>query len=187
MASAASPEPRAIARAVLLRAAPLLIAGLVITFTADHSPRLGLLALGLLGAALGAAVGLPALGLPRDEPLRGLHAMLAGLALVTGALALLRLDAGLPFLLVIAGGWAVLSGAVELVWGIRHRTHHPFARDAIVVGGATLVLAVVLAIVADSISAVGFLGAYAILVGVFLVIAALSLTRGASQKEHSPS
>ena len=187
MASAASPESRALGRAVLLRAAPLLVAGLVITFTADHSARLGLLALGLLGAALAATLGFPALGLPRDEPLRGLHATLAGLALATGAVALLRLDAGLPFLLVIASGWAVLSGAVELVWGIRHRTRHAVARDAIVVGGATLALAVVLASVADSISAVGFLGAYAIVVGVFLVIAALSLTWGASQKEHSPS
>lgn len=187
MAQAAPAAQRALALAVALRALPLVVAGLVITFTPDHSARVGLLALGVLAIALALLLGIPALRLPRTEPLRTLHGPLAIIAGLTGVIALLRVEAGLPFLLVIASGWAALSGAVELVWGIRHRGRHPLARDALVVGGATLALAVVYAIVSDPISAVGFLGGYAVVVGVFLVIAALSLAWGTSQKEHSPS
>jgi hypothetical protein len=185
MAQSAPTTARALALAVILRALPLLAAGLVITFTADHSARIGLLVLGILTGALAVSLGIPAVRLTKTEPLRALHGMLALIALLTSLLALSRLDGGLPFLLVIVSGWAVLSGAGELVWGIRHRRRHPLARDAMVVGTATLALAVIYAIVADPVSAVGFLGAYAVIVAVFLTIAALSLLWGPSPKEHT--
>jgi hypothetical protein len=183
MATADRPGSRAPRSAVIARAFPLLVTGLVITFSADHSAQRGLLALGLMTAALAAVLGFSALLLLTGDALRGLHATLGVIALGASALALLRWESELAFLLVIAGGWAALSGAAELVWGIRHRGRHEFSRDALVVGGGTLALAVVLTIVADPVSAVGFIGAYAIVVGVFLVIAALSLTQGVSQKE----
>jgi uncharacterized membrane protein HdeD (DUF308 family) len=174
---------RAPSGAVLARALPLLITGLAITFSADHSAQRGLLALGLLTAALAAVLGFFALRMAKGDALRGLHTTLGLIALVTSVVALLRWESELAFLLVIAGGWAVLSGAAELVWGIRYRRRHEFSRDARIVGGGTLLLAVVLALVADPVSAVGFLGAYSVVVGVFLVIAALSFTRNVSQKE----
>ncbi|MDO9589875.1 MAG: hypothetical protein Q7J04_01885, partial [Microcella sp.] len=93
----------------------------------------------------------------------------------------------LPVLLLLIGGYAVLAGALELVWGIRHRDRSPFARDGIVVGIGTLALAVVLALVADPVSAVGFFGAYTVMLGVFLIIAGLSLRWSASPQEPSPS
>ncbi len=187
MATIDHTAPRALTRATLLRAAPLLVVGLVLTFTADHSARTGLLALGALGAVSAMVLGGSALRLPAGEALRSLHAGLAVIAGITGLVSLARSDAGLPFLLLVVSGYAVLSGAWELVWGIRRRGAHAFARDAVVVGTGTLALAVIVAVIDEPVAVVGFLGAYAIVVGVFLVIAALSLTGGASQKEHSPS
>lgn len=182
------PTGRAALRApVLVRALPALGVGLGITFTADHSSRLGLLALGILGLASALALIVGALRLPRGEALRDLHLGLGVVYAIAGAVALLLPGTRLSFLLLVLAGWSVISGALELVWGIRRRTDHPFGRDALIVGGGTLALAVVLGLTSDPVSAVGFLGAYAVVVGVFLVIAALSLTRGPSQKEQHAS
>lgn len=164
--------------APVLRAVPAIAVGLVITFTADHSVVLGLVMLAVFG--LGSALALIAsrLRLEKTEPLRGLHLGLALVAGVVGALAAvaaLALTGSLAVLLLLAGGYAVLAGALELVWGIRHRDRSASARDAIVIGTGTLALAVVLALVADPVSAVGFFGAYAIMLGIFLIIAGLSL------------
>jgi ABC-type dipeptide/oligopeptide/nickel transport system permease subunit len=49
------------------------------------------------------------------------------------------------------------------------------------------VLAVVLAFVGDPVSAVGFFGAYAVVLGVFLVIAGLSARWSTQLKEHTAS
>lgn len=187
MANALPAAPPALWAATIMRAAPPIVVGAAITFTADHSARLGLTALGLLGIVSAVVLGGTALRLGRAEPLRALHAGLALIALATGSLSLVSIDAGLPFLLLLGGGYAALSGAWELVWGIRRRGHHVFARDAVIIGAATLALAVIFAFVDDPVTAVGVLGAYGIVVGVFLVIAGLSLKWGASQKEPSPS
>jgi len=94
---------------------------------------------------------------------------------------------GLALLLLLVGGYAVLAGALELVWGIRHRDRSPLARDAVVIGIGTLALAVVLALVGDPVSAVGFFGAWAVMLGVFLLIAGFSLTSTTPAKESSDS
>ena len=191
----------ALRTALVLRALPLLGVGLGITFTADHSSRLGLLALSILGLASAVALAAGALRLPRGEALRDLHLGLAVINGIAGALALVLPGTRLSFLLLVLGAWSVIAGALELVWGLRHRraasaagaspAGHPIARDALVVGAGTLALALVLALTSDPVSAVGFLGAYAAVVGVFLVIAALSVPRGTAtgtpQKEQSPS
>lgn len=191
----------ALRTALVLRALPLLGVGLGITFTADHSSRLGLLALSILGLASAVALAAGALRLPRGEALRDLHLGLAVVNGIAAVLALLLPGTRLSFLLLVLGAWSVIAGALELVWGLRHRraaaqaerqrAGHPIARDALIVGAGTLALALVLALTSDPVSAVGFLGAYGVVVGVFLVIAALSVPRGTAtgtpQKEHSPS
>ena len=164
--------------APVLRALPAVAAGLAITFTADHSPAIGLIMLSVFG--LGSATILlgTVLRLPRTQALGGLHRTLAVIAAVVGALAVVVLltgAAGLPLFLLLVGGYAVLAGALELVWGLRHRGRDAFARDAIVIGTGTLALALVLAFVGDAVSAVGFFGAYAVIIGVYLVIAGFSL------------
>jgi hypothetical protein len=174
----------------VLRAVPALVVGLIITFTANHSPALGLAMLGAFGLATAVAVTISRFLLSAGEPLRALHAGLAIVAGVVGVLAfvvLATLGAGLAMLLLLVGGYAVLAGGLELVWGIRHRGRHPFARDAVVIGVATLALAVVLALVGDPVSAVGFFGAYAVMLAVFLLIAGFSLKWSTPVKESIAS
>lgn len=176
--------------APLLRAAPALVVGLIITFTANHSPALGLSMVGAFGLATAVTLTISRLLLSAGEPLRTLHGGLAVVAGVVGILALVVLGvmgAGLAMLLLLVGGYAVLAGGLELVWGIRLRGRHLFARDAIVVGIATLALAVVLALVGDPVSAVGFFGAYAVMLAVFLLIAGLSLKWSTPVKESIAS
>jgi len=186
-----SAAPPSLWLAPVLRAVPALVVGLSITFIADHSPLLGLIMLGGFGIATAIVLVLTSLRMVPGEPMRPLH---RGLALITGlagALALVAVatttTAGLGMLLLLVGGYAVLAGGLELVWGIRHRDRSPLARDAIVIGVGTLALAVVLAFVGDPVSAVGFFGAYAVVLGVFLVIAGFSARWSSQLKEHPAS
>ncbi|QOD93660.1 hypothetical protein [Chryseoglobus sp. 28M-23] len=186
-----SAAPRSPWLAPVLRAVPALIVGLSITFIADHSALVGLIMLGAFGLATAAVLALTDVRMRRGEPLKLLH---RGLAVITGVAGLLALvvvstttTAGLGMLVLLIGGFAVLAGGLELVWGIRHRDRSALARDAVLIGGGTLALAVVLAFVGDPVSAVGFFGAYAVVLGVFLVISGLSARWTAQPKEHTAS
>lgn len=192
-----SPPPShhsSVARAVWLgpvvRAVPAAIVGLIITFTANHSPTLGLVMLGVFGLGSALLLALSSVTMGAGEPLRSLQLGLAIIGGVAGTLALAVvtvMGAGLAMLLLVLGGYAVVSGGLELVWGIRHRGRSLFARDAIVIGAATLALAIVLALVGDSVSAVGFFGAYAIMLAIFLLIAGFSLKWSTPMKESTAS
>jgi uncharacterized membrane protein HdeD (DUF308 family) len=189
--AAESAAPRSPWLAPLLRAAPALVVGLSITFIADHSALVGLVMLGVFGLASAAVLTITGARMSRAEPMRPLH---RGLAVITGLAGLLALvvvatatTAVLGMLVLLVGGYAVLAGALELVWGIRHRERSPLARDAVVIGVGTLALAVVLAFVGDPVSAVGFFGAYAVVLGIFLVIAALSARWSTQPKENGAS
>lgn len=184
------PAPTSAWLAPVLRAVPAIIVGLVITFTADHSPALGLTMLSVFGITSAVVLIITAVRMDAREPARPLHLGLGIIAGVAGALALLvllTLGGGLALLLLLVGGYAVLAGALELVWGIRHRGRNPLARDAVVIGVGTLALAIVLALVGDPVSAVGFFGAYAVVLGVFLLIAGFSLKWSTPVKESSAS
>lgn len=194
MTSAPSTLPSSAARAAwlgpVLRAVPAAIAGLVITFTANHSPTLGLVMLGVFGLGSAVVLALTSVAMGAGEPLRSLQLGLAIIAGVSGAVALAvvtLMGAGLAMLLLALGGYAVVAGGLELVWGIRHRGRSAFARDAMVIGAATLALAIVLALVGDSVSAVGFFGAYAVMLAIFLLIAGLSLKWSTPMKESTAS
>jgi hypothetical protein len=189
-----APRPSSAQRswhAPIARAIPALVVGLLITFTADHSAAFGLGMAAVFGITTGIALSTVGLRLSRDDPARSL---LLGLALVAGAMGLGALVTGsgpLPMLLLLLGGYAVLAGAHELVWGIRHRRTSVYSRDAMTVGAATLALAVLLTLVSDPVTAVGLFGAYAVLLGVFLVIVGLSAPSSARSstppKEHGSS
>ena len=194
MTSAPTPLPVAGLRSSwlgpVLRAVPALVVGLTITFTANHSPALGLSMLGAFGFATAVTLAISCLLLGVGEPLRALHGGLAIVAGVVGVLAfvvLIVMGAELAMLLLLIGGYAVLAGGLELVWGIRHRGRNSFARDAVIVGVATLALAIVLALVGDPVSAVGFFGAYAVMLAIFLLIAGFSLKWSTPVKENIAS
>lgn len=177
------------------RAAVAIIAGLVITFSADHSSQFGLLVFG--GFALASAPvqvwGARVLG---DVGARGLLFVQAAASALAGVVALASSGSGYGMLVALVAGWGLVTGVAEIVLWRRMRLQNAVARDWLTAGILTLVLTVAtLMVPADFTNAwqvedkdgsllsgvvtadvftVGLLGAYAIMLGVFLLIAAVS-------------
>lgn len=159
----------------IVRALPAVAVGLVITFSANHTPQLGLVAFGAFAVLTGLALGWGALRLS-DRVLCGVSIAQGAVAVVTGVVALAFTTSGLGLLLFLVTAFAAVTGFLELYAGLRARGRHPSSRDWLAVGGFTAVAALVfLLIPLDSVQTVGLFGAYGVLVGLFLVIAGLSL------------
>ena len=124
----------------LLRALPAVALAVVITFSADHSAPLGLLTFGISGLLAGAVI---AAASWRSAPglLRTLGVVQGALTVVAGVATLAVVGGGLPYLVFVVSGWAVVTGFIELYVGIRTRGVSPTARDQIFVGALTVVLA----------------------------------------------
>ncbi|RKR76032.1 hypothetical protein [Frondihabitans australicus] len=188
----------------ILRAIPLLVLGMVTTFVSDHSPNIGLATFG--GTTLAGGL-LLAGGTYRwldDRASRLLFFVQAGVSVVFGGLALAFVGGGLVTLVALVTGWAVITGALELVSGLRRRRRSALARDWTLLGAATLVLALVYILtptdyakpfggiehvpgtLTSSTILVGIVGAYGALVGVFLVIQGLSLKWQTGTAESLP-
>jgi uncharacterized membrane protein HdeD (DUF308 family) len=101
-----------------------------------------------------------------------------GIAGVVAGLAALALQSGgLGFFLYIVSVWAAVTGVLELYTGVRVRGRGQVARDWLIVGVLTAVLALVfLLLPPHAVVAVGLLGAYLVIIGVYLVIAGVSLS-----------
>lgn len=169
-----------------LRAIMLMITGLVITFTPGHSGRFGLVALGILALVNSVALGLVALGLATTETARGLHLWQALVSLVVGAMVLALQEAGMILLLWALVFWALLTGVAEFFYGFRLARGHLLRRDWMTQGAMTVALAlVVLVQPADSVAVVGFLGAWAIVQGVYMAIASVALRFPTTTKDSS--
>ena len=159
-----------------LRAIILMITGLVITFTPGHSGRFGLVALGILALVNAVGLGLVALGLATTETARGLHLWQALVSLVVGAMVVALQEAGMILLLWALVFWALLTGIAELFYGSRLARGDVLRRDWMTQGAMTVALAVVVLLQpADSVAVVGFLGAWAIVQGVYMAIASVAL------------
>jgi uncharacterized membrane protein HdeD (DUF308 family) len=158
-----------------LRALPALVLGLVITFTADHSARLGLVLFGLFAVVSGILI----LGLNRrigDQVVRRIFLVVGLVAVICGCAALVGNAGGLGLLLFLLTVFAATTGFLELYAGLRTRGRLALSRDWVVVGAFTAIAALVFLIIPpDSLAAVGLLGAYGIVLGVYLAIAGLSL------------
>lgn len=179
----------------LLRALFAAVAALMITFSSDHSAPVGLAVFSgfVLVTAL---VHVLAAWLVLPAGSRWPAVLLAVVSAVAGMIS------GIPtwrtddmfFIVVVA--WAVLSGGIELLAGIRaRRVGGSLARDAITVGALTLLLAVVLLLVPSGfvqqytieeagtfelsgiILGVGLFGGFAAIIAVFLGIAGLTPQR----------
>jgi uncharacterized membrane protein HdeD (DUF308 family) len=159
-----------------MRSIIVLATGIVITFTPGHSARFGLVALGILGVVNAVGLGLVALGLSATETGRGLHLWQALVSLVVGALVLALQEAGMILLLWALVFWALLVGVAEIFYGARLARGDALRRDWITQGAMTVILGVVVLFQpADSVAVVGFLGAWAIVQGVYLAIASVAL------------
>ena len=174
------------------RAIPALALAAVITFSADHSARLGLITFGVF-AVVSALAGGALLWRSRATPATRVLLLQAAVTLVAGIAALAVTGGGLPYLVFLLAFWAAVTGVLEFWLGLRRRRVDRIARDCMFAGGLTAVFAVAVLLVPPelnqpvtgaggfessltaSIVVVGLLGAYAAILGVFLVIAALSL------------
>ena len=178
---------------VLLRALIALVLGVVITFTADHSTLLGYIAFGAFALVSGATLLVGGVLAVPAGVLRGVQLVQGAVSAALGVLALLTTGAGLPFLILVLSAWAVITGFLELYAGLRSRGRLDYARDWLFAGGLTVFFAIVVLVVPGdynqpftgpdgieraltaSVILVGVLGAYGAVLGVYLVIAGLSL------------
>ncbi|PPG85587.1 hypothetical protein C5C39_16930 [Rathayibacter sp. AY1F3] len=158
----------------LARAVIAAVAGCVVTFSPDHGPSFGLAVFGGFAIATG-AVSL-ALGLRSwSGRARPLALGSAVLTLVAGVAALVALPvANLLSFVALVAGWALLSGFLEFSSG--RRGQGLAARDSVIVGVGTMLLGAAFGLLPPHpVVTVGLLGAYAVMVAVFLAIAAFSL------------
>jgi uncharacterized membrane protein HdeD (DUF308 family) len=159
----------------LVRAVILLIFGVLIAFTQQHTAIFGLIALGIFLVVYSVSLGVLILGMGEPTQARGLHGWQALVSLVVGLMVLALHQAGIVFLLWAIVLWAFLIGVAEIFAGWRMPAGHGLRKDWIAQGAMTVVLAVVVVLQpADSVTVVGFLGAWAIIQGVYASIAGLS-------------
>jgi uncharacterized membrane protein HdeD (DUF308 family) len=136
----------------------------------------GLLIFGVFAVLQGLSVGLGVRLLPT-----GAGRLLATLRIVVsvalGVVALAEVHAGLGVLLLIVTVWFVVSGALELVGGIR-RPDRSIARDGVVVGVVALICALTLSIAPpDLLLTMGMVATWGAVTAVYLGIAAASTRR----------
>jgi uncharacterized membrane protein HdeD (DUF308 family) len=189
-----SPAPaRAYWPWVLVRALPAIVVAVVITFSADHSSALGFVGFGALALVSGVAVLVGGLTALRGSRERWFVVAQGAIGVAAGALSLAVTGAGLPLLIFLISAWGALTGFIELYSGLRSRGRNDSARDWIFSGALTVLFAVVALLIPSdftqpfagpdgvdraltaSIVLVGIIGAYGAILGVYLVIAGLSL------------
>jgi uncharacterized membrane protein HdeD (DUF308 family) len=160
-----------------IRAVVALAAGAVITFTRDaHTAAFGLIVFGIFALADGLATGILSWFLAGSRLTRTLFAVQGAIGVIAGVLALVLTSAGLGLFLYLVTVWAALTGILELYSGIRERGRDAAARDWLITGAITAILALVLLFApADAILAIGLFGAWAVIVGVFQGIGAVTL------------
>lgn len=167
--------PDSYGAAALSRAIVLIVPGLFITFTPGHTGQFGLVALGITALVLALVQGGLAWRVLGDHPARGFHVFQAVVSLAIGGVALGLNSYGLGLLLWAVVVWALLMGASEILAGLRLRKRDVLRRDWVTQGTLTVLFAlVVLTLSGDSVAVVGFFGAWAIVMGVYLVIAAIT-------------
>jgi len=192
------------------RAIPAVIVAIVITFSADHSARLGLVAFGAYAVASGLATAIVAATRVAPGTVRLVVLCQAAVALVTGGAALAMPGGGYAYLVLVLSAYAAVNGFLELYLGVRSRRRsstrssvspsapYTVARDWMFVGAVTVALAItafvipanfnqpfsvegVSGAVTASVALVGVFGAYLAIVGIFLAIASFSLKWSAAQ------
>jgi len=181
------------------RALLALALGLAITFTAGHTTTFGLLAFGAFAVVSGLLLAAGSFG-PRAEPISRASFRAQGVVtIVAGIAALVLPGAGIGYLVWVLSGWAIVTGALELVSGIRARGRAAAWTDWVTVGGLTVLLGAVVLVIPPDISdtfhgdkgvegmltspiiVVGLLGAWGIVTGVLLAISAASPKQAAAR------
>ena len=160
------------------RSAVSIAVGLFITFTQSHSAATGLFALAIFG------IGFALANLAATIWVKGNYLAVESLPFTLIALAVGLFAALIPpteptaqalaFVYLVAG-WAVISGAMELYLANRAGFRTRAGKDGLISAGLALALGLLFLIATlDIVSAVGFFGAYLVISGVHLAIAALT-------------
>jgi uncharacterized membrane protein HdeD (DUF308 family) len=158
------------------RAVLALIPAAVVTFNPDHSAEFGLVVFGAFALLSGLFLAVTSWFTLGDSRKRTLFLVQGIVGVVLGALALIVHDGGLGFFLYLVSVWAAVTGFLELYSGTRARGKSASARDWIAIGALTAILALVFLILPPhAVVSVGLLGAYFVIMGVYLVIGGLSL------------
>lgn len=159
----------------LVRSSILVVFALFVAFTPNHSAQFGLVTFGALLVVVSVSVAAIVSVVTPTPQAKSLHWWHATVGVAVGALALALNQAGIVLLLWAVVLWSVLTGAAEFVAGWRMPRTHTLRRDWMIQGGMVLLLALaVLVQPADSVAVVGILGAWAVIQGVYGIIAGLS-------------
>ena len=160
----------------LVRASVAVVPAVLITFTANHSPEFGLLVFGAFAFVSGVVVAVLSRRTLADSRERGAFLVQGVAGVVAGTLALAFHGGGLGFFLYLVTVWGIVTGFLELSSGIRARRRDPEDRDWLVMGAATVLFALlVLVLPPNVVVSVGLLGAYLVMLVVYLGIAGFSL------------
>lgn len=185
----------------IARAVPAAGLALVITFSADHSARFGLLAFGVFGLVAGLVLGVVAWLRLAGARVRPYFLTQAAVTLVAGLVALLvssghTNSSEVRLLFLVLTIFAAVTGFLELYSGVRSRRRFVASGDWIAVGAITVLAALAFVLIPPdyrqyyagpdhvkrvldaSVVAVGAVGAWAAITTVFLVIAGLSAKWG---------
>jgi uncharacterized membrane protein HdeD (DUF308 family) len=181
------------------RAILALALGLAITFTTGHTPAFGLVAFGVYAVLAGIFLLIGWTGPRAAAEARTAFRAQGAATLIAGVAALALPGGGMPYLVLLLSGWAIVTGALELVSGIRFRHRAPGWTDWIGVGALTVLLGIVTLVLPPDISdlysgeqgveglltssiiVTGMLGAWGILTGVLQAIAAASTALNATR------
>ncbi|WP_010204544.1 hypothetical protein [Salinibacterium sp. PAMC 21357] len=177
----------------LARAIPAIAVAIAVTFSADHSARLGLVTLASFALVSGSVLLTSSLLSPQRGIARTMTITQGAVTLATAVAAFVASSGGQAYFVFLLTAFAAITGFIELYLGLRSRGRDASSRDWVFVGSLTALLALVVLLVPPgfsqpytgpdgidreltaSIVVVGLLGAYWAILGVYLVIAALSL------------
>lgn len=161
-----------------VRAAIFIAVGFFITFNQSHSAATGIFALTLFGIGLAVGNLVSTIWAKRNYlTVDSLPATVIALAFGLFAALIPQTDPtaqALAFIYLVAG-WSIIFAAMELYLANRSGFRSRVGKDGLISAGLGLCLGLLFLIVQlDIVSAVGFFGAYLVLSGVHLAIAALT-------------
>ncbi|SJM66895.1 hypothetical protein [Gulosibacter sp. 10] len=184
-------------KSMLFRALPALIGAAVITFTQEHHARFGFAVFGAVVLWSGIIVGFEAVGI-KGHPIRGFVFTRSIFSAIVGGFALFMATGGHDWANVGAfiwtvSIWALVTGVVELLAAFVVRRDSTLRSEILLSGAITMLLGIIVAFVPPDldaeyggiehvegsltadVQAIGFVGAYFAVLGVLLIIEAITL------------
>lgn len=167
--------------ALILRAFPALAAAAIITFSRNHAPVVGLAVFVGFAFLLASVLIFTIAAVPLEGVSRTMVGIQALSSVIAAAIAAVTINSGLTALILVMSIWAGVTGLAELYAGYRS-TDKALSREWLTLGGFTALLAIVYAAIPmNDVYAVGLFGAYLAIIGIFQIIAGVSLRADSTQ------